>query len=369
MLGPVSGQRRILLSLLAALGAAFLGAWLYFRPPGASVSAAVETAPVPSAGDAADDPAIWVDRADPAASLVLGTDKKGGLAVYDLAGVELQRFDNGTQNNVDLRADVPVGDGVAAIAVTSVPASRQVFVYRVDEGERRLAWLESSSFTTGIEPAGICLYLRSGRLFCFVTGVEPAARERGRVEQWELRFDATARSGADRFAAERVRRFDVGGKVEGCAADDEHGSFFVSEERVGVWSYGAEPEADESRVLLERVGLRGRLRGDAEGIALLALQGGDGALIVSSQGSDDFAVYDRRAPHAFRGRFRITAGAVDGVSHTDGIDVTAAALGPRFPQGLFVAQDDENDGENGVRNQNFKLVSWGEVERALAAED
>src|SRR5688572_3311652 len=98
MLGPVSGQRRILLSLLAALGAAVLGGWLYFRPPGASVSAAVETAPVPSPGDAADDPAIWVDRADPAQSLVLGTDKKGGLAVYDLAGVELQRFDNGAQN-------------------------------------------------------------------------------------------------------------------------------------------------------------------------------------------------------------------------------------------------------------------------------
>jgi len=42
------------------------------------------------------------------------------------------------------------------------------------------------------------------------------------------------------------------------------------------------------------------------------------------------------------------------VSDTDGIDVTATPLGPRFPRGLFVAQDGRNDGAN----QNFKLVPW-----------
>jgi 3-phytase len=40
-------------------------------------------------GDAADDPAIWVHPVDPALSLVLGTDKKGGLNVFDLEGKRL----------------------------------------------------------------------------------------------------------------------------------------------------------------------------------------------------------------------------------------------------------------------------------------
>lgn len=52
--------------------------------------AIVQTEPVPSQGDAADDPAIWIHPGDPALSLVLGTDKKGGLNVFDLEGKRLQ---------------------------------------------------------------------------------------------------------------------------------------------------------------------------------------------------------------------------------------------------------------------------------------
>jgi len=52
------------------------------------------------------------------------------------------------------------------------------------------------------------------------------------------------------------------------------------------------------------------------------------------------------------GRFRIAAGnGIDAVGGTDGIEATGAALGPAFPHGLFIAQDDSN----GSRNQNFKL--------------
>jgi 3-phytase len=43
---------------------------------------------------------------------------------------------------------------------------------------------------------------------------------------------------------------------------------------------------------------------------------------------------------------------VDGAEGTDGIEVTTASLGTRFPSGLFVAQDGHNDSGR----QNFKLV-------------
>src|SRR5699024_11432603 len=44
----------------------------------------VQTDPIPSPGDAADDPAIWLHPSDPARSRVLGTDKRNGLAVSGL---------------------------------------------------------------------------------------------------------------------------------------------------------------------------------------------------------------------------------------------------------------------------------------------
>ena len=54
--------------------------------PSIVVKARGQTEPVAETGDAADDPAIWVHPGDPARSLILGTDKKDGLNVYDLDG-------------------------------------------------------------------------------------------------------------------------------------------------------------------------------------------------------------------------------------------------------------------------------------------
>ena len=44
----------------------------------------METAPVPSSGDAADDPAIWIHPNQPADSVILGTDKQDGLVVVQV---------------------------------------------------------------------------------------------------------------------------------------------------------------------------------------------------------------------------------------------------------------------------------------------
>ena len=73
------------------------------------VQATVETEPVPSSGDAADDAAVWIHPTDPALSLILGTDKDAGLAAYDLAGVQVQFSPDGELNNVDVRYDFPLG--------------------------------------------------------------------------------------------------------------------------------------------------------------------------------------------------------------------------------------------------------------------
>ena len=67
------------------------------------VAATVETEPVPSKDDAADDPCVWIYPTAPSRSTIIGTDKKDGLAVYDLAGHTLQYLPDGRLNNVDIR--------------------------------------------------------------------------------------------------------------------------------------------------------------------------------------------------------------------------------------------------------------------------
>ena len=71
--------------------------------PPVAVTAIAETEPVGTAAeDAADDPAIWRNAADPAASLIVATDKKAGLHVYGLGGKSLAFDPAGRLNNVDL---------------------------------------------------------------------------------------------------------------------------------------------------------------------------------------------------------------------------------------------------------------------------
>ena len=48
---------------------------------------------------------------------------------------------------------------------------------------------------------------------------------------------------------------------------------------------------------------------------------------------------------------------------TDGLEVTSVSMGPEFPGGLVVVQDDENTDPD--QPQNFKLIPWSTVESAI----
>jgi len=144
--------------------------------------------------------------------------------------------------------------------------------------------------------------------------------------------------------------------VEGCVADDERGHFYVSEETVGIWRYGAELDAGTSRLLVDAAGASGHLTADIEGLVIVPRPDG-GHLVASSQGNDSYVIYDRD-DYAYLGTFRvIDSPTTDGTQHTDGIDITSASLGSAFPGGLFVAQDGQQPGAN----QNFKLVPWDAI--------
>lgn len=314
------------------------------QPRVLEVVAAVQTEPMRTGGDSADDTTLWVNPADPKLSLVIGTNKKRGLAVYDLAGKEIQFLPDGQLNNVDHRDDFPLDGKKVSIVTAGNRTNDSIAIYKVNAETRRLENVAAVVIKT-FEAYGACMYRSSktNKFFYFGTS------KQGLVEQFEL-VDA----GDGKVNAKKVRQIRVGGQLEGCVADDELGQLYVGEEEIGIWKYQAEPDASLDRTKVDSVG-GGRLVADIEGLTIAYESGGKGYLIASSQGNSTYAVYRREGNNDYVKSFRIVAGGgIDRVTETDGIHVTTANLGPTFPRGVFIAQD--GSGEGG--KQNFKLVPW-----------
>ncbi|MFN8176324.1 MAG: phytase [bacterium] len=314
----------------------------------AIVTATVETDPVPDRGDAADDMCIWIDARDPSRSTIIGTNKRGGLAVYDLAGRQIQYL-KGETNNVDVRYGFPLGGRSVDIVAATTHHGRTIEVFAVDRETRTLA--HAGEIVAGIDLYGTCMYhdQESARYYVFVTSKD------GAFEQWELE----ALDGG-KVGGKRVRALSFGGQAEGCVADDALGVVYVSEESKGIWRVPGSPGSSEKPTLVDRAG-DGHLVPDVEGLALYCNADGTGFLIASSQGNDTFAVYRREGRNDYVTSFAIGAGTIDGAEETDGIDVSGVNLGPSFERGLFVAQNGRND----RGNQSFLLVPWDAIAAKL----
>lgn len=323
-----------------------------YDPGVVSVPVLRETAAVNATGDAADDPAIWVAD-DPAQSLVIATQKQGGMYVFDLSGAIAQEAPGGRPNNVDLRSDFAWSDGAGVIVGASDRTDNTIVLWRFDETARRLDPEPRARIETGFgEVYGFCLGRMKGELVATVTS------KIGQVKTW--RVVPNAQGGVD---AELIQRFDLGSISEGCVIDDDAGVLYVAQELRGIWRVDLGDALGTERAYVDRVRREGPLGADVEGLTLWRGEDGRGYLIASVQGRNYYAVYRREGDNAYVGSFRIVAGGgADAVSGTDGIDVVSAAL-PGAPRGLFVAQDDENT--DPAELQNFKYVSFDEVLRAL----
>ncbi|HVL41643.1 MAG TPA: phytase [Brevundimonas sp.] len=334
-------------------GEGFVGA-------GVAVQARLETPSVGTGGgeDAADDPAIWASpapvtvngRASP--GFVAGTDKKAGLYIYGFDGQVLQFLPEGLLNNVDVTEGLTINGGARVVLGASdrTPGRTGISLYAFDpagtgaNGVRPWGYIP----TDVVEPYGFCFARRGAEVHAILVGHE------GELRQYLLTADA-----AGRPSAREVRRAAIGTISEGCAADEATDALYINEENVGLWRYGLDPASGDRRALVQPVAAD-RLVADAEGLTVLA----DGAaryLIASSQGDSTFPVWriDGAAP-VWIGRFKVVAGAVDGVTGTDGLAALGGAVGP-FPEGVVVVQDDVND----VGTQNFKYIDWRDIRAAL----
>ena len=316
--------------------------------PTASVSAKVETQPVATVEDAADDPAIWRNAANPAQSLIIGTDKRAGIHVYDLQGRQVSFTPSPRLNNVDLR-DVGGRIGVLVAASDRQDLTQaQMALFRLDMASRKLLPLATLAVGPG-EAYGMCLWQRASdkALFGFVVLKD------GRIDQIAIDLNTAIPSG------KVVRSMKLGTQSEGCVVDDRTGILYVAEEDVGLWKFDAAPDGANVPTAIAKADGK-QIVMDAEGVALAPSGTDGGYVIVSSQGDNAYAVY--KLPEAnYVGRFRIYDGAIDGVQETDGIELMLGDFGPDFSGGLFVVQD----GDNMPETQNFKFVDWAEIKRAL----
>lgn len=187
---------------------------------------------------------------------------------------------------------------------------------------------------------------------------------------------------------------------EGMVADAANNALYLGQEDVGLWRIALNNPTDKNQwSLFGRVNDYGTpytrqwdaheeeyictldsnattnhghnyLHADVEGLTLYDSGNGKGYLLVSSQGDNTVAVFDR-VSNTWLGSFTVADGEVDAVNETDGMMVLNNRFPGTFEEGVLIMQDGQNrpvvrDASGEPRTgSNFKYVSWGDIARAL----
>lgn len=340
------------------LAAALLATSALAEVPQVKVTAVTETMPI--IGDA-DDPAIWVNPTDPTASIVLGTDKYNGLHAFDLNGEELAFFGDGAVNNVDLREFSLNGEQVWLASATERDEDGIVFYVIRKDGSITRA--DPHYFETLPDmPKG------TKKIYGHAMGRDPetgrawalANFKTGHVAQYEV-IDA----GEGKIDIKLARVLKVDTQPEGMVFDDKEGHLYVGEEDVAIWRFPGLPEDGDEATEIVRIPSDCFPRDDIEGITLY--DGAEGRyLVASSQGIHRYGIFPLKGDEVPTcvGLVEIAAGAVDGVSETDGLDAVALPMGANYPRGMLAVMDDQNE----EFTTNFKFVSFADILDALNLE-
>jgi 3-phytase len=375
-----------------------------------------ETTPIPAGINDTDDPAIWVHPTAPENSLVIGVSKnkentgnQAGIGIYNLEGTLVKYILHDRLNNVDLRYGISSGSGTIDLAVASNRDKKGLSLFAVTSNDIRFLQdiemrTENSNVLTE-EPYGLCLwknkqnsmlyafspvksgliyqhaiYFRNGQFeLDHIRTIDTSRYLTREVDQhlinitvnevvWESDLDKRE------LIAELTEELGDRFQLEGCVVDDTNNTLYYGMENLGVFKYKLDTREHSSPVLIAKV-LKAKSEPDAEtieasvprvindieGLALLHGPDGQGALIVSVQGLDEFALFDRKTD-SYIGSFKLNHGASDPVTETDGLDITSAPLGPEYPHGLLAVHDHVNtDNNRQIHNANYKLKSITEI--------
>jgi len=244
--------------------------------PAVTVTASAETVPVGTSNeDAADDPAIWRNTADPAASLIVATDKKAGLYVYDLDGQQKSFLPAGLLNNVDL---IELSDGRVLVAASDRidPATAHVRLAWLDTATGKLTEAGRHSVGSG-EGYGLCM---AGPAPDRTVTVYSPAKD-GSIYRTVMAEDEGV------WAAQSSLLHKLTTQPEGCVVDARTGTLYVGEENAGIWAFDLDAGTHK---LVAPIDNR-QLVADVEGLALAPMGTDGGYLFASSQGDNAYARY------------------------------------------------------------------------------
>ncbi|MGB0255123.1 MAG: phytase [Flavobacteriaceae bacterium] len=307
------------------------------------VEATLETEPVVSIDDAADDICIWENPTDATQSVVVATDKKYGLITYNLEGEKLHQYAIGRPNNVALFTPNNVlKNTLPLICASNRTAETVTFAFLNADGT--LTNFQDVSVPLK-EVYGITTYL-ADQPYIFIS------TKKGKVWQYQVGMKKNT------VQIALVRKFKFGKTVEGLVVDPNNQKLYVAEEERGLWQLNALPWKEAEKMMILKVDKK-RLKPDMEGLALREEADGSGYIIVSIQGSNAYAFIDRKQLNLIN-IIQIKDGVVDGVQETDGLDVSSLKT-PAFPNGILIVQD----GENGDAPQNFKYINWNHIKPLL----
>ncbi len=318
-------------------------------PPLAKITATVETDMMQEQGDTADDPAIWYRSGRAEDIRILGTNKVNGLFVYDLQGKTMDHLPLGLINNVDL---VEQPNKTLNLAVASNDGLNTITLFSLHQKTGKVSHVGDVPVHKK-EPYGICLG-RAGKNYRAAVTYKD-----GTVQLWSFAANFT-NSATHPSAPEAVMK--LGGKLEGCVFDKTGARLFVGEEEYGVWLFDLNDPTLKPREII-KITRANKIVEDIEGLTLYEPKKGADYLLFSSQGADTYYVLQAEEPFAICHRFKITdneAAGIDRVTHTDGIAVLARPISSDYPNGIFVVQDDENEGVSG-QIQNFKYIDWRQI--------
>ncbi|WP_229239844.1 phytase [Echinicola soli] len=303
-----------------------------------------------------DDPAIWINKENPAYSLIIGTDKDqdGGLYVFDLEGSIIDSLvvkNIQRPNNVDIGYDLPLGKGTVDFAVTGERLTSKLRFYSLPGMKEivpgGISIFEGETGTEFRDLMGVAIYQnpRNGKSYV-IAGRKNGPQDGTYLWQYEIIPDGV------QVKLELVRKFGQfsGEKeIEAIAVDNELGYVYYSDEGVGVRKYYADPEkGNEELAFFAQQGFTK----DHEGISIYKLDDRTGYVLVSDQEANQFQVFPREGtegnPHQHE---LITIVKVSAVN-SDGSEVVSVPLNETFKKGLFVAMSDD---------RTFHLYKWEDM--------
>lgn len=303
-----------------------------------------------------DDPAIWINKADPAQSLIIGTDKdeNGGIFAFDLKGKIVQSLTiHGVKrpNNIDIAYGLKLGSRTVDIAVVTERMTHRLRIFSLPDMKEIGTGLEV--FEGETQPGfrdlmGIALYTPPGTSNIYaIVGRKTGPMEGGYLWQYLLQSDEQGH-----LTAQLVRKFGkYSGKkeIESIAVDNELGYVYYSDEGVGVRKYYADAAKGNEELALFATQ---NFTQDHEGISIYKVNDGTGYILISDQQANRFHVFTREGTTSNPHDHQLVKIVNTSTQESDGSEVTSTSLEEPFQSGLFVAMS---------TNRTFQLYRWEDI--------